>query len=90
MLTNTSHTKTQHILRISKSIEFHNTASLSWDQVCPPKREGGLGLKRVEDWNKAAAIKHFWNLFSQAGSVWLAWLHGVLLKGTSFWAVKVP
>lgn len=35
--------------------------------LCAPKNEGGLGLKRVGEWNKAAAMKHFWNLFA-----WLA------------------
>jgi hypothetical protein len=31
---------------------------VSWEQVCLPKQEGGLGLKRVEDWNRAAMMKH--------------------------------
>uniref|UniRef100_A0A2N9FDU8 RNase H type-1 domain-containing protein n=1 Tax=Fagus sylvatica TaxID=28930 RepID=A0A2N9FDU8_FAGSY len=25
---------------------------VAWDKVCLPDREGGLGLKRVEDWNR--------------------------------------
>jgi hypothetical protein len=45
---------------------------VSWEQVCFPKQEGGLGLKRVEDWNRAAVMKHIWNLFTQAGSLWVA------------------
>ena len=45
---------------------------VSWEQVCFPKQEGGLGLKRVEDWNRAAVMKHIWNLFTQAGSPWVA------------------
>lgn len=44
---------------------------VSWEQVCFPK-QGGLGLKRVEDWNRAAVMKHIWNLFTQAGSPWVA------------------
>jgi hypothetical protein len=63
---------------------------VSWDQVCLPKQEGGLGLKKVEDWNKAAVMKHIWNLFTQAGSLWVAWIHSELLKGRSFWTVKIP
>ena len=63
---------------------------VSWEQVCLPKKEGGLGLKRVEDWNKAAMMKHIWNLFTQAGSLWVAWVYGELLKGKSLWTVKIP
>jgi hypothetical protein len=25
-------------------------AKVSWELICVPKREGGLGLKRIEDW----------------------------------------
>ena len=53
------------------------------DQVCLPKKEEGLGLKIVEDWNKAAVMKHIGNLFTQAGSLWMAWVKGELLKGRS-------
>ena len=63
---------------------------MSWDHVCLPKQEGGLGLKRVEDWNKAVVTKHIWNLFTQVGSLWVAWVHCELLKGRSFWIVKIP
>ena len=52
--------------------------------MCYPKKEGGLGLKRVEDWNEATAMKHIWNLFTQAGSLWVAGVHAMLLKGRSF------
>ncbi len=55
---------------------------VAWEKVCLPKKEGGLGLKRVEDWNKAALImKLIWNLCTQAGSLWVAWVQHYLLKG---------
>jgi hypothetical protein len=63
---------------------------VSWDSVCKPKREGGLGLKRIEDWNKAAILQHIWNLFANAGSLWVAWVKIYLLKGRSFWLVNTP
>uniref|UniRef100_A0A2N9HE77 Reverse transcriptase domain-containing protein n=1 Tax=Fagus sylvatica TaxID=28930 RepID=A0A2N9HE77_FAGSY len=55
-----------------------------------PLITGGLGLKRVEDWNKAVVMKHIWNLFTQAGSLWVAWVYGELLKGKSLCTVKIP
>lgn len=30
---------------------------VAWDTICCPKKEGGLGLRRVEEWNKAAVMK---------------------------------
>jgi hypothetical protein len=38
------------------------------------RKEGGLGLKQVETWNKAAMLNHIWNLFVQAGFLWVAWV----------------
>jgi len=34
-----------------------------------PKEEGGLGLRRIEDWNIAAILKFIWNLYTKAGSL---------------------
>ena len=70
--------------------ESKGGSKVSWKQVCLPKQEGDLGLKRIEEWNKAAVLKHIWHLFTQAGSLWVAWVHDELLKGRSFWTVKVP
>ena len=70
--------------------EGRGGSKVSWKQVCLPKQEGGLGLKRIEEWNKAAVLKHIWHLFTQAGSLWVAWVHDVLLKGKSFLAVRIP
>jgi hypothetical protein len=42
-------------------------AKVSWEKICVPKKEGGLGLKRIGAWNKAAMLRHIWNLFDQSG-----------------------
>ena len=42
--------------------------------LCVPKCEGELNLKRVEDLNKAAIMKHIWKLFIQASSISVAWV----------------
>jgi hypothetical protein len=49
-----------------------------------------LGLKSIEDWNRAAVLRHVWNLFAKAGSLWVAWVRANLLKGRCFWKVKMP
>jgi hypothetical protein len=56
-----------------------------------PKKERGLGIKKLEEWNKATMMRHIWSLFAKAGSLWrVAWVKENLLKGKSFWQVFVP
>jgi hypothetical protein len=55
-----------------------------------PKEEGGLGIKRLEVWNKASMMIHIWNLFARAGSLWVAWVEEMWLKGRSFWQIPIP
>ncbi|XP_028124903.1 uncharacterized protein LOC114321868 [Camellia sinensis] len=66
-------------------------AKVSWEHVCSPKSEGGLGFKSIEVWNKAAVAKHIWFLFSEGEqSMWCQWVKSYLLKGQSLWRVKMP
>lgn len=68
-----------------------HSAKIAWDSVCAPKNEGGLGFKSLDIWNKAAIAKHIWFFFSGGeGSMWCQWVKSYLLKGKSFWKVKVP
>ncbi|XP_024009427.1 uncharacterized protein LOC112084509 [Eutrema salsugineum] len=46
-------------------------AKVSWDIVCLPKIEGGLGLRRIVDWNRTLCLRLIWLLFSKSGSLWL-------------------
>jgi hypothetical protein len=32
-------------------------AKVAWASLCYPKSEGGLRIKRIKDWNKAAILK---------------------------------
>ena len=65
-------------------------AKVSWSRVCLPIEEGGLGIKHLEHWNRAAIIKHLWFLSSGQISSWSSWVHSYLLKGKSFWEVICP
>lgn len=60
---------------------------MSWQSIYVPKKEGDLGLKRIEDWSKAAILKHIWNIFDHAGSLWVAWVKENILKGRSFYTI---
>jgi len=55
-----------------------------------PKKEGGLRIKRLVVWNIVSMLNRTWNLFSWAGSLWVAWIHHNRLKWRSFWEVFIP
>jgi len=66
-------------------------AKVAWDQVCLPKKEGGLGIKGIKEWNKIALLKHIWNLCNDSdGSIWSTWIRFNLLQGRNFWTIKTP
>lgn len=61
-------------------------AKVAWKSVCQPTTEGGLGLKNLAIWNRAHAARQL--LFSSSGSLWIAWMHSILLKRKSFWLIN--
>jgi predicted transcriptional regulator len=65
-------------------------AKVAWSQLCVPKQEGGLGIKRIEVWNKASMLNHIWNLFTKAGSLLVAWINANMLKGRCLWEISIP
>jgi len=40
---------------------------VNWEKICFLEEEGGLGVINIEVWNKAAMVKHLWNLCSTLG-----------------------
>ena len=44
-------------------------AKVAWSSICYPLQEGGLGIKRLKAWNKAATIKHIWRLLTNEESI---------------------
>ncbi|KAJ6983819.1 hypothetical protein NC653_026591 [Populus alba x Populus x berolinensis] len=68
----------------------HAGAKVAWHAICYPLNEGGLGIKKLKHWNQAATIKHIWHLLADRNSIWAAWIHTILLRGRSFWQVKMP
>jgi hypothetical protein len=64
-------------------------AKVAWASLCYPKSEGGLGIKRIKDWNKAAILKLVWRILMESSSVWVSWIHSTLLRGRCFWFYTV-
>ncbi|GJX93922.1 hypothetical protein Tco_0348508 [Tanacetum coccineum] len=62
-------------------------AKVAWDVVCLPKKEGGLGLRKLEMFNKALMTSHVWDLLLHKESLWIKWIHSYKLRGRNFWDV---
>ncbi|GJZ49170.1 putative gag-pol polyprotein, partial [Tanacetum coccineum] len=52
-------------------------AKVAWEAVCLPHYEGGLGIRRLDDFN----------VLINKESLWVQWIHSYKLKGKSFWDV---
>nr|GEV04894.1 hypothetical protein [Tanacetum cinerariifolium] len=44
---------------------------VAWDVVCLPKIEGGLGIRRLDHFNKDLMVSHVWKLLSLKESLWV-------------------
>lgn len=66
------------------------SAKVAWDAVTKPKSEGGLGLKNLSAWNKAATLKLIWILFFKQDSIWSTWFTSEVLQGdlNNFWVIN--
>lgn len=70
----------------SGGIHSKGMAKVSWAQVCLLKNEVGLGLRRFAAWNRTLCLRMIWLLFSNSGSLWVAWhKHHNCSSITSFW-----
>lgn len=49
-------------------------AKVSWDVVCLPKKEGGLGLRSLKAMNKVLTLNLLWRLTSSQPSLWAKWI----------------
>ncbi|XP_050207431.1 uncharacterized protein LOC126656851 [Mercurialis annua] len=45
-------------------------AMVSWDEISRLKVEGGLGVKDIHIWNKAAITKHVWQIYNYPDPIW--------------------
>ncbi|GJT31865.1 hypothetical protein Tco_0922284 [Tanacetum coccineum] len=69
---------------LSKRIMRKGKANVAWEDVCRPKKEGDLGLRRLNEFNKALMILHVWKLISLKGSLWVQRIHEYKIRGRNF------
>nr|GEV14518.1 hypothetical protein [Tanacetum cinerariifolium] len=64
-------------------------AKVAWEVVCLPKDEGGLGVRRLDLFNKALMTSHIWKLLSHKESLWVKWVHMYKLQERNFWDIPI-
>uniref|UniRef100_A0A803PNP5 Reverse transcriptase n=1 Tax=Cannabis sativa TaxID=3483 RepID=A0A803PNP5_CANSA len=64
------------------------TATVSWDNICRPKRLGGLGFRRLEDTNQALLDKLAWMVASNSDKPWVQCFKEKYCKSQSFWSIE--
>ncbi|GJU82334.1 hypothetical protein Tco_1284699 [Tanacetum coccineum] len=60
-------------------------AKVAWDVICLPKKEGGLGLRKLELFNKALMTSHVWDILRRKESLWIKWIHVYKIRERNFW-----
>nr|GEU94601.1 hypothetical protein [Tanacetum cinerariifolium] len=63
-------------------------AKVAWEVVCLPKKEGGLGIRRLDIFNKALIASHIWSILSGKDLLWVKYsclsnINGPNLSATS-------
>ncbi|KAL0289990.1 UNVERIFIED_CONTAM: hypothetical protein Sradi_7060100 [Sesamum radiatum] len=62
---------------------------VSWDQVCKPQVQGGLGIRRVRHMNLALLLKQVWRILQEdPTSIWVAWVLRYRLRNQPLWTVN--
>lgn len=71
-------------------ISASSSAKVSWESCCQAKEEGGLGLRNLQAWNQACAVKMIWLIFFARDSIWSVWFREEILNGDieSFWVIN--
>ncbi|CAN1215672.1 Putative ribonuclease H protein At1g65750 [Linum perenne] len=56
---------------------------LSWDSICRPKEQGGLGLRKAREMNDAYLMKLGWTILKEPDRLWVQIFTDKYLKETS-------
>lgn len=73
------------------TINSNAQVNVAWHICCKPKMEGGLGIKDLFEWNKAAILFQLWRILQpNRNSLWNTWLWATYLRNKPLWSMKVP
>lgn len=63
---------------------------VNWDEVCRPRANGGLGIRKARDFNDALLTKVAWHMIVKPDKPWVKIMHEKYIKGGSFFSALVP
>ncbi|KAH0721233.1 hypothetical protein KY290_006150 [Solanum tuberosum] len=63
---------------------------VSWEQVCIPKKFGGLNIKGSKLWNMASVGRLLWQLAVKEDVLWIKWVFGVYMKNNDNIVIHTP
>lgn len=72
----------------SGSPNIHTKTKVAWEDMCKPKKEGGLGIRRLTDTSRVFALSLIWRLITNTTSLWVSWTKAYLLRTHSLWDVS--
>ncbi|XP_074266537.1 uncharacterized protein LOC141589812 [Silene latifolia] len=55
------------------------------DQICQPRKQGGLGVKDLHVWNIATVGKYVWWIANKEDHLRVRWVYAVYIKTSSWW-----
>ncbi|GAA0142491.1 hypothetical protein LIER_35578 [Lithospermum erythrorhizon] len=61
---------------------------VAWKQATMRKNEGGLGIKKIKEWNVACMTQHLCNICDNKKTLWIKWLNNYSLKRSVLMGVK--
>ncbi|KAL0427053.1 UNVERIFIED_CONTAM: LINE-1 retrotransposable element O protein, partial [Sesamum latifolium] len=64
-------------------------AKVSWQQVCRPVSEGGLGIRDILALNRGLMSRYLWRVIvADRSSIWVDWIIHYRLRGSSIWTTS--
>ncbi|XP_074283463.1 uncharacterized protein LOC141608011 [Silene latifolia] len=69
--------------------EYKRVPLVSWDRICSPKEEGGLGLRDLGVWNKAMVGRLVAWVAEKKDTIWVHWVQHNHVKGKE-WMDYIP
>lgn len=61
---------------------------MAQEEICKPKKEGGLGLRSLREANDVSCLKLIWKIVSNGSSLWVKWIKAYLIKEDSFCSLR--
>ncbi|XP_013624393.1 PREDICTED: uncharacterized protein LOC106330483 [Brassica oleracea var. oleracea] len=63
-------------------------ARVAWKDICKPKKEGGLCIRLLEEFEMVFRLKHVWNYFTNPDPLWVDWLKVHVFHRKPFWMME--